>query len=295
VKRPPDTPSTVKAALAALGLAPLKRFGQNFLVDPRVLDRVAATSEAGPGDVVVEVGPGLGGLTARLHDRGVELIAVEIDHGLARHVRESFSGEPRFRLLERDVLDGGRTLAPELTAAVAERRAALGPATTWRVAANLPYGVTSPFLLSLLDPACGPPCRTTVMIQSEVGDVLVARPGSDAYSVLSLAAAIYWRASRLFDVGPEAFFPRPDVDSCVAALVPRGGPTPPPGPFLDFARTLFQSRRKALRSSLRRACPEVAAEAADEALRAAGLAATDRVDGVDPERIAALFSALGRA
>lgn len=287
----PDTPTTVKAALAALGLAPLKRFGQNFLVDPRVLDRVAAAAEIGRGDVVVEVGPGLGGLTDRLTATGADVVAVEIDHGLAAHVRRLFADRPNFALIERDVLDGGRVLAPELHAALADRLVGRPPGA-WTVAANLPYGVTSPFLLALLDPPAGPPRRTVVMVQSEVGDVLVAKPGSDAYSVLSLAASVYRRTERLFDVGPEAFYPRPDVDSCVVALVPRGEDAPPPGPFMDFARGLFQSRRKAIRSSLRRVVPDRSADEAMAAIAAAGLDPTARVDGVEPERIAALFRAL---
>ena len=291
MNRAPDTPTTVKAALAALALAPLKRFGQNFLVDPRVLDRVAGAADIRPGDVVVEVGPGLGGLTDRLIATGADVVAVEIDHGLAAHLRTLFTGRSNFELIERDVLDGGRVLAPELHAAL-RRRLDGRPSCAWTVAANLPYGVTSPFLLALLDPPAGPPRRTVVMVQAEVGDVLVAKPGSDAYSVLSLAATVYRRTERLFDVGPEAFYPRPDVDSCVVALVPLAGDAPPPGPFLDFARGLFQSRRKALRSSLRRVVPERSAEEVAAALTAAGLDPTARVDGVEPERIAALFRAL---
>jgi 16S rRNA (adenine1518-N6/adenine1519-N6)-dimethyltransferase len=296
VTRAPDTPTGVKAALAAAGLSPLKRFGQNFLVDPRVLDRVAAASGAGPGEATLEVGPGLGGLTTRLWESGAEVLAVEIDRGLAAHLRRQFADAPRFALVERDVLGRGPELADEVLDALAAARARAGGGG-WRVASNLPYGITSPFLFALLDTPAGPPRRAVVMIQKEVGDVLVAAPGGDDYSVLSLAARTYWRVRRLFDVGPEAFFPRPDVDSCVVELEPAtvAADAPPPRPFLAFARTLFQSRRKALRSSLRRARPDLEPAAVDAALDAAGLSPQDRVDGAAPERIVALYRALPAA
>lgn len=285
--RAPATPSAVRAALDAAGLAPLRRFGQNFLVDPRTLDRAADAAGVGPGDVVLEVGPGLGALTERLLDRGARVVAVEIDHGLAARLRTCFAGEARLDLVEGDVLAGGRALDPAVVAALARARAE-GDGT-WRVAANLPYGVTSPFLLALLDAAGPRPRRTTVMIQREVADVLAAPPGSPDYSVLALAARVYWRVARVLDVGPEAFFPRPEVDSCVVAIEP-AAEGPPPGPFLDFARGLFQSRRKTLRASLRRRVADPAR--AEAALAAAGLRPEDRVDGAPPERIVALFRAL---
>ncbi|HYC79383.1 MAG TPA: 16S rRNA (adenine(1518)-N(6)/adenine(1519)-N(6))-dimethyltransferase RsmA [Planctomycetota bacterium] len=285
--RAPDTPSSVKAALAASGLSPLHRFGQNFLVEPGLLDRIAALSGVGPGDVVLEVGPGLGGLTERLLDAGALIVAVEIDHGLARRLRETFAGEPRLRLIEGDVLAGGRALDPRIGPALEAAKRETG-AAGWSVAANLPYGVTSPFLLALLGPP-GPPRRITVMVQREVGDVLLARPGSDDYGTLSVASATYWRATRALAVGREAFYPRPDVASAVMTLEPREGDAPPPGPFLDFVRGLFQSRRKALRSSLRRMLGDDAR--VDAVLAAAGTAPEARADGVPPETLAALFRA----
>jgi 16S rRNA (adenine1518-N6/adenine1519-N6)-dimethyltransferase len=288
VGRAPDTPSAVRAALAAAGLAPLKRYGQNFLVDPRVLDRAAAAAQLRPGDAALEVGPGLGALTERLLATGARVVAVEIDRGLAEGLRRTFADEPRFTLIEGDVLAGGRALNPGVVAAVDAARAECGGA--WSVAANLPYGVTSPFLLALLDAVAVPPRRATVMVQKEVGDVLAAAPGSPDYSTLSLAARVYWRVARVLVAGPEAFYPRPEVESCVMTLDPREGDAPPPAAFLDFVRALFQSRRKTLRSSLRRVLGDPSR--ADAALAAAGLDPADRVDGADPARIVALFRAV---
>jgi 16S rRNA (adenine1518-N6/adenine1519-N6)-dimethyltransferase len=287
VRRAPDSVAAVKAALDDSGAAPLKRFGQNFLVDRRLLDRAAEAASVGPNDVVLEPGPGLGALTERLLETGARVVAVEIDRGLFARLRRAFGDEPRLRLIEGDVLEGRGLNSEALDALPPDEGSP--PKTPWRVATNLPYGITGPFLNALLALPGGPPIRTTAMLQKEAVDALLASPGDDAYSTISLASALYFRAERLFVAKPDAFYPRPEVDSCVVALEPKLSDAPPPHDLLPFARKLFQSRRKALRSSLRRST-RATPDAIDAALRFAGLSGDDRVDGVAPEAIARLFS-----
>ncbi len=288
--RVPATPREIRDALAAAGLTAHKRFGQNFLGDARVLDRIMEQASITPGELVLEVGPGLGVLTARLLAAGARLIAVEIDHGLARQIRATFGNHPRLTLIEGDVLDGKQALSRLVLDALRESAPSASSAG-FSVVANLPYSISSPFLIGLLAPP-GPPRRATVMLQREVADVLMARPGSDEYSALSLLAQVFVNVRRAFDVGPSAFHPRPEVDSSVVVIEPRSDVAIPFRPFLEFSRRLFQQRRKALRSSLVMRFGITAAEAV-AALSAAGLTADDRVDNVDAAALVRLFGQLG--
>ncbi len=210
--RAPVLRREIEAALDARGLSPLHRFGQNFLVRADVLDRVVTLAAPGSGDVVLEVGPGLGGLTERLLAAGPTVVAVEIDRGLVDHLRATFADEPRLRLVHGDILDRKSSISAAALAALGE-----APPGRFVVVSNLPYGISSPFLVALARLE-RPPERIVVTVQKEVADVLRAVPGSDAWSPLSFVARLSWAVSFGPRLSPEAFHPRPRVDSAVVVL-----------------------------------------------------------------------------
>jgi 16S rRNA (adenine1518-N6/adenine1519-N6)-dimethyltransferase len=284
----PRSRREIREALRALGVRPLKRHGQHFLADGRVLDRIAAAAGAGPGDLVLEVGPGLGGLTARLAATGAAVLAVEIDPVFARFLGAAFAAEPRVRVVESDALDGRGDLSPALRSALGEALAARGGGR-FLVAANLPYSVATPLLLALLrhDP---PPADLVVMVQREVADRLRAGPGTDAYGPLSVLVQAGSRVGSLFPVPRTAFVPPPAVASAVVRIAPDPALRAASGDP-DLLRTAvhgaFGMRRKTVANSLRGA-----GLPADAALAAAGIDGGRRAETLSVAEFAALARAL---
>lgn len=184
-----------------------RRLGQHFLTDPRLLARIADALEAGPQDVVLEVGPGMGGLTAPLLARAGRVIAVEKDRELIPILRERF---PNLNLIEGDALElDWHTLVQSGD-------------TGLLVTGNIPYNITSP----LIDKALLPPRprRIVFLVQKEVADRVIAAPGTPDYGGLSIGVQAVARAERLFTVAAGAFKPRPKVDSAVLRLTPLSRP-----------------------------------------------------------------------
>ena len=211
-----------------------RRLGQHFLTDPRILGRIADALAAGPADTVLEIGPGPGGLTAQLATRAGRLVAVEKDRDLVPSLRERF---PAASIVEGDALEvDWHTLA--------------GP--DFLVAGNIPYNITSPLIDKALEPP--PPARIVFLVQKEVADRLTARAGERAYGALGVGVQAVATAERLFAVPAGAFQPRPQVDSAVVRLVPRGDPLVTPAEQAGFRRLvvgLFGFRRKQLGRGLR--------------------------------------------
>ncbi|MAB90884.1 MAG: 16S rRNA (adenine(1518)-N(6)/adenine(1519)-N(6))-dimethyltransferase RsmA [Planctomycetota bacterium] len=290
--RAPDSREAISKTLSERGLSPLHRRGQNFLVRPGVLDRAVEAAEVVAGDVVLEVGPGCGGLTERLLLAGARVIAVEIDVGLADVVAEFLGAESRLSLLRTDVMEKKSALSAEVDAA-------LEGVPRWKVCSNLPYQVSSPFLSACaLHPR--PPERLVVTLQNEVGRVLRAGPGDADYSPLSFLARLAWGVTRVESVPAAAFWPRPQVDSAVMRLDRAPSRTVPLGETVAFARRLFQGRRKALRNTVAKALSPVgegdfSPVDVDGLLDRAGLSADDRIDAAAPEAIERLYGlAVGR-
>ena len=255
-------PAAIRDLAQQLELRPTKTLGQNFLHDANTIRRIVRTAELTPEDVVLEVGPGLGSLTLGLLPAAAHVTAVEIDPRLAA-------------LLPRTVAERAPALADRLTVVEADAlriREVPGRAPTALVA-NLPYNVAVPVLLHLLEllPTLR---RALVLVQAEVAERLAAAPGSPAYGVPSAKAAWYGEVRRAGNVGRRVFWPEPNVDSGLVALVRR---PPPPG---DRAATFavvdaaFATRRKGLRAALARWAGSPAA--ADARLRAAGIEPTTR-------------------
>jgi 16S rRNA (adenine1518-N6/adenine1519-N6)-dimethyltransferase len=184
-----------------------RRLGQHFLTDPRLLARIADALEAGPGDVVLEVGPGIGGLTAPLLQRAGRVIAIEKDRELIPLLRSRF---PTLDLIEADALE------------LDWHRLVLPGEPRLLVTGNIPYNITSPLIdKALLPPRPG---RIVFLVQKEVADRVIAEPGTPDYGALSIGVQAVARAERLFTVSAGAFTPRPKVDSAVLRLTPLDRP-----------------------------------------------------------------------
>lgn len=220
---------------------PRRRFGQHFLHDPAVIDRIIDALDPLPEDRVVEIGPGRGALTRRLLKRrtGGTLDAVEIDHDLAALLRTELGERPGFVLHEVDALE------LDFAQLARERGASL------RIIGNLPYNISTPLLFHLL---AAPQALTDlhIMLQREVAARIAAQPGDPDYGRLSVMLAPWVRAEHLFDVGPGAFQPPPRVWSAVIRLTVLKQPAFAVSPrFASIVSAAFAQRRKTLRNSLR--------------------------------------------
>jgi len=234
-----DSPRQAAELLARHGLAPRRALGQNFVVDPNTVRRIARLAGAGPGDHVVEIGPGLGALTRALVATGAAVTAIEVDHGLVE-------------VLEAEIAPLGVRIV-EADARTVDWADLLAAAPAWSLVANLPYNVATPLIADLLDgvPAIA---RMLVMVQREVAERLVAAPGTKAYGAVSVKVAYWATATVVGRVPPTVFLPRPKVESALVAVERR--PAPAVGPEVDrdrlfeLVRAGFGQRRKMLRRSL---------------------------------------------
>lgn len=270
-------PAEVRTLAAELGLRPTKKLGQNFVHDPNTVRRIVRAADLGAGDVVVEVGPGLGSLTLALLPAVAAVYAVEIDPVLAGR-------------LPRTVADRAPDLASRLTVVTADALRVPGsqlPGATALVA-NLPYNVGVPVVLHLLAELPGLR-RGLVMVQAEVAERLAAPPGSKAYGVPSAKLAWFASARRAGPVPRAVFWPVPGVDSGLLAFDRRD---PPPGDraaVFTLIDAAFAQRRKSLRGALAGWAGSPAA--AEEALHAAGIDPITRAERLSVEDFARLAAA----
>lgn len=275
--REPPGPLTalgvVRGLLARHGLRADKAFGQNFLVDDAALRAVVAAADVGPDDEVWEVGPGLGTLTRELARRARRVVAIELDARVLPVLAETLAPWPHAEVRPADALhvDWSEASAGAL------------------FVANLPYHVGTAVLTRVL--ASGRFRRVVVLVQREVGDRLVAAPGSAAYGSLSLWVAHHGRARLVRLVPPGAFHPPPKVTSAVVRIDVDPHAVPDPATFA-LVRDAFRHRRKTLVANLR--AVGVDAERARDALAALGLDVRVRAEALDLAAFRALAAALGR-
>jgi 16S rRNA (adenine1518-N6/adenine1519-N6)-dimethyltransferase len=246
-----QTRKEIEAALAAAGVRPLKRFGQNFLIDGNLMRRLAESAELNPADAVLEVGPGTGGLTDLLAAAGCRVCCAEIDRTFAGLVADRFVDNPQVSVIQGDVLGGKHRLSEAVAAALAVPP---GPGGAWKLVANLPYQAATPLVLNLIVdyPQVRRMCFT---VQAEVADRFIARPGTREYGPLSILTQTMCRVSVVAQLGPQLFWPRPKVDSTMLRLDVVDPPAMLAGPgrvraFAEFVRHSFDHRRKQLRSAL---------------------------------------------
>lgn len=215
-----------------------KRFGQNFLQDPGVIERIVRAINPKPGDAMVEIGPGLGALTEEILAVNPQLQVVELDRDLIPVLRTKFFNYPQFRIHEADALsfDFHKLVSDQ----------------PLRILGNLPYNISTPLIFHLLAQADA--IRDMhFMLQKEVVQRMAAVPGDNNYGRLGIMTQYFCQVQPLFEVGPGAFRPSPKVDSAIVRLVPH---TVLPHPARDLAtlqqvvRTAFNARRKTLRKAL---------------------------------------------
>ena len=214
-----------------------KRFGQHFLVDQSIIERIVGEIDPRPQDALVEIGPGRGALTAPLLELAGALTVVEIDRDLAARLRRT----PGLAVVEADVL------AVDFAAL-----AGAVPSAKLRVVGNLPYNISTPILFHLLD-AASVVRDQHVMLQKEVVDRIAAQPASKDYGRLTVMLQWRYEIEPLFDVAPDAFDPPPRVDSTVLRMVPRAAPAEvDPALLRELVTVAFSQRRKLLRHTLGR-------------------------------------------
>ena len=219
-----------------------KQFGQNFLIDSSVLDHIISHAKIQKEDLVIEIGPGIGTLTEALCEHAGQVIAIEIDDKLIPILEENLAGKENFRLLHQDVLKVDFT---ELLKEYPDFYSV-------KVVANLPYYITTPILLSLLEKKL-PLSSITVMVQKEVAERMQAGPGSKDYGALSLAVQYYSKPEIVQEVPPHCFIPRPKVSSMVIHLsVYKKSPVECENPEYLFKtiKASFMQRRKTLVNAL---------------------------------------------
>jgi 16S rRNA (adenine1518-N6/adenine1519-N6)-dimethyltransferase len=216
-----------------------KRFGQHFLSDPAILNRIVDAAELPDGATVIEIGAGHGALTAALAERGSRVLAVEVDRDLAPLLRARFAGCANVTIVEADVLD-------VMPVDVLERAGASAP---YFVVANLPYNIYAPVLRAFLE-ADVPPVRLVIMVQREVAEAIVARPGK--MSLLSVATQVYGDTRLVMRVAAGSFSPPPKVESAVVRIdvAPQLRVDAPLDAFFRIVRAGFGNPRKQLRNSL---------------------------------------------
>lgn len=280
-----------RVILRAYGLRPRKGLGQHFLADPGVLARIVTAAELAPDDRVLEIGPGLGVLTAALAPRAGRVVAVELDGELCRILRALFALQENVTIVQADVLtvDPGELLGLPT--------GSQGRVPGYKVVANLPYHITSAALRHILA-ARAQPERAVVMVQKEVAARILAQPGS--MSVLAVSVQLYAQPTLIAEVPASAFHPAPTVDSAVLRLdvhaSPRSG-----GVEIDrlfqVVRAGFSQKRKQLHNSLAAGLGLPGPEAT-AALHAAGIRPSRRAETLslaEWSSLARVLPATGRA
>ena len=243
-----QTLTEIKSLLAAHGLHPKKRFGQNFLHDGNHMRKILDAAELQPGDLVLEVGPGTGALTERLLEAGANVVAVEIDTDLEPILHQRLTQGPfgpNFTLHLGDALDGKHAINPHVLQLLADR--------PFKLIANLPYNVASPLMVNL---ALDHPAMTgaVVMVQKEVADRLAAGVGEGkAYGPLGIIIQAIFQVTRVGVLSPGCFHPPPGVASAVVSLKRLDQPIcDDPARFAAFVHELFGRRRKQIGAILGR-------------------------------------------
>ena len=264
-----------------------KKFGQNFLIDTNVLDRIISSAEITKEDCVLEIGPGIGTMTQYLAESAREVVAVEIDKALIPILEDTLSEYDNVTVINDDILK------VDINKIVQEKN----NGKPIKVVANLPYYITTPIIMGLFESHV-PLKSITIMVQKEVADRMQVGPGTKDYGALSLAVQYYAKPEIVANVPPNCFIPRPNVGSAVIRLTRY---EEPPVKVKDevkmFAliRASFNQRRKTLVNGLGNAAGlNVTKEQAAEALEKMGLSPTVRGEALTLEQFAALSDLLTR-
>lgn len=269
-----------RATLERAGLRPKRSFGQNFLADPRIAERIAELATTPPGGTVIELGAGLGALTAPLLQRAARVFAVERDRDLVPLLQEDLH----------DHVASGRLIIAEADAKTWDVTQALDGPVPRVLAGNLPYQLTGPLLERSVELAAHLD-RAVFMVQLEVADRLAAAPGGADYGMLTVFVAAAYSVTRAFVVRAGSFYPRPGVDSAVVLLERRAEPLARETPvFRQLVKAGFAQRRKQLRNAWASIAP---VEALNAAAARAGIALDARAETLDVRAFARMERELG--
>lgn len=236
--------TATRELLAQLGQHPKRFLGQNFLVDGNIVLKSLELADVRPGEAIVEIGPGLGTLTATLLEAGAEVWAVEMDRHLHAHLAATLGRQfpATFRLLEGDAMDHPLADLPA------------GRAGQFKIVANLPYAISTPWMDAVIG---GPlPTRLVLMLQQEAAQRYIAQPGSKQFGAISIFTQSAFEADRGHKVAASCFYPKPDVESYLLNLARRSAPFIFPPATKQLIRACFQQRRKQIGALLRDRLPE---------------------------------------
>lgn len=268
-------------ALKRNGLYLSKKFGQNFLTEERVRERIVSLMNLEEGMDVWEVGPGLGSITALILKERVNLTAFEIDYGFSRVLKEeAFKDEENFSIVEGDalktVMKMGRT--PD------------------RIVGNLPYNAGSSFIAKLIENSILPE-RMVFTLQLEVAKRMESRAGEEDYSSFSVLTQMDYLNKTEMKIGPDSFFPAPQVDSAVVTMKRRDKSLVPDNtraPFMSLLRTLFSERRKTVKNNLSK-FQALGKDRSDEILRFAGIDPMERVERLSTQEILRILESIEKS
>jgi 16S rRNA (adenine1518-N6/adenine1519-N6)-dimethyltransferase len=252
----------------------LKKYGQHFLNDKRILAAIVDALGPTDSDTVVEVGPGRGSLTDILVERSGRVIGIEIDRALARQLDEKFKGRPSVRIVQGDVLES-------------DLHALAGP--DFLLIGNIPYNITTPIVFKALVPPI--PKRSVFLVQREVAERMASEPDTENYGALSINVGAVAKVEQMFVVPSGAFQPPPKVESAVVRLIPRDVPLVELhslAPFRAFVQAVFSLRRKQMLRVLR-TVKGLSAEDAATLLERADIAPSARPEVLSAETFARLF------
>lgn len=262
-----------------------KKFGQNFLIDPHVLDRIVAAAGVTKEDCVLEIGPGIGTMTQYLAEAARKVVAVEIDKALIPILEESLSAYDNVTIIHGDILK------VDINRIVQEYNGG----KPVKVVANLPYYITTPIIMGLFEQHV-PLDSVTIMVQKEVAERMQAGPGTKDYGALSLAVQYYAKPEVVANVPPNCFIPRPNVGSAVIRLTCYGEPpvqVEDEAKMFALIRASFNQRRKTLVNSLGNAAGlAIDKQRVAESLEWMGLSATVRGEALTLGQFAQLSNRL---
>jgi len=278
-------PSVIKNIMERYGFRFSKSLGQNFLIEPSVLDRIIEGAEITEQDGVLEIGPGIGTLTQYLADNAKRVVSVEIDKALFPILKETLAEFPNTEVVS------GDALKVDFKALLAEKF----PDCPVKMVANLPYYVTTPIIMRFLEEEI-PVTDLVVMVQREVAERMAASPGGKEYGSLSVAVQYFCEPQLLFRVSTGCFMPAPKVESAVIRLKRLTEPrvkVPDSALFFATVRGAFGKRRKMLLNALSDSNLNISKEQAGMALEAAGIDSKRRAETLTIDEFASLANAVG--
>lgn len=234
-----QSPKIIREILSERKLAPRKSLGQNFLIDSNILAKIAEAGLVNPGDLVLEVGPGLGALTEILLEQARMVIAVEYDRGLFSILKERFIDSGNLKLFNQDIME------TDLHELVKEHESG------FKVIANLPYYITTPLIFKLVESGINWE-QMVFLVQKEVAQRISASPGTKEYGALTVMLNFYGKVEKIGNVSRTVFYPEPDVDSAIVRITPYQNPEVQllyPR-LAKVVQAAFQQRRKTILNAL---------------------------------------------